>query len=490
MRIVVGAIKHETNTFSTTRTSLASFREQGLLERDEVLHTLEGTNTEVGGFIRAAEAEGFDLYPTLHASAMPGGMVTNSAFTYLLDHLTRSIEDAGECDGILLALHGAMVAEGHDDGEGTILQAVRTRVGPAVPIVSTLDLHANITRLMVHSADILVGYDEYPHTDMAERGEEAGRLLARLVRGEARPTATLEKPQMMPTSQRMITSQPPMREIMALAHLIEDDPEVLNVTVAGGFPLADFAEAGFGVVVTTDNDPKLATERAREVSKLAWELRPGFLGGTVSVDEGVRRALDVREGPVVLVDVADNPATGGPGDGTSLLKGLVHAKVRNAAFATIADPNSVKQAMAAGVGATVTLRIGGKAEPLYGEPLEVTGQVRRITDGQYRQEGPMMTGVLKNMGKTVVLDCNGLEIILCELKQTPTSLEVFRSQGIEPTQKQVLAIKGKGHFRAAFEPIAKEIILAEGEGTCGSERCIRVLPYRKVRRPIFPLDDI
>ena len=489
MRIVIGSIRHETNTFSTVRTDLECFKERSLLE-GEVLYALEGTNTVVGGFIEAAETEDFELIPTLHAGAMPGGVVTREAFDYLLARLLQGVRDAEEFEGILLVLHGAMVAEGHDDGEGAILQAVRETVGPTVPIVSTLDLHANITPLMVRSANILVGYDEYPHTDMRARGKEAGRLIARLVRGEIRPTAALEKPPMMPTSQRMITAQSPMKEIMALAHRIEQDPRVLNVTVAGGFPLADFAETGFGALVTTDNNLELAKKKAKEVADLAWEMRRGFLGGTVSIDEGVQQVLEAVEGPIVLVDVADNPATGGPGDGTSLLRGLVDGKVKNAGFAVIADPDAVERAIAAGVGSRLTLQVGGKAETLYGEPVEVTGQVRRITDGQYRRKGPMMTGVLVQMGRTVVLDCDGLELILCELKQSPYSLEVFRSQGIEPTEKKILAIKGKGHFRAAFAPIAKAIILAEGKGTCGSERCIRGLPYKKVRRPIFPLDDL
>ena len=281
-----------------------------------------------------------------------------------------------------------------------------------------------------------------------------------------------------------------MADIMRMAHEAEQDPSVLNVTVSGGFPLADIAEAGFSVLVTADGNPDVAVKKANEIASFAWEQRHKFLGGTLSVEEAVRRAIDASGGPILLVDVADNPATGGAGDGTSLLRELVMNGVEDAAYAVIADPEAVHQAVAAGLGAMVTMRVGGKAEQLYGEPVKVTGEVKHISDGEYRQDGPMMTGVLKQMGKTVVLDCAGLELIMCELKQSPTSLQVFRSQGIEPTEKKIVAIKGKGHFRAAFGPIAKSILLAEGEGTCGSERCIRRLPYVKVRRPIFPLDDL
>lgn len=489
MRIAVGAISHETNTFSTVLTDLESFRQRGLYRGEDIFDNFAGTNTEVGGFLQGAETHGLDLIPTVCASAMPGGIVTSRAFRCLLDELVERIQRAGSIDGVLLALHGAMVTETHDDGEGAVLRAVREVVGQA-PVVATLDLHSNTTPLMVDSADILIGYDEYPHTDMAARGAEAAHLIAALGRREIHPTPALRKLPMIPTSQRMMTADPPMADIMQMAHEVEQDPIVLNVTVSGGFPLADIAEAGFGVLVTTDANRDMALGGASQIASFAWEQRHKFLGGTLPVEEAVARAVDASQGPIVLVDVADNPATGGPGDGTSLLRELVARGVEDAAFAVIADPEAVHQLVAAGLGATVTLRVGGKVEKLYGEPVQVSGEVKNISDGEYRQDGPMMTGVLRHMGKAVVLDCAGLELIICELKQSPTSLQVFRSQGIEPTEKKILAIKGKGHFRAAFGPIAKSILLAEGKGTCGSERCIRRLSYKKVHRPIFPLDDI
>ena len=265
----------------------------------------------------------------------------------------------GPLDGVLLALHGAMVTEIDDDGDGYILQVVREIVGPDVPVVATLDLHANISPRMVELADVLIGYDTYPHIDMAERAEEAPSVLARLMRGEIRPTPALRKPPMLPTSQRMTTGRMPMRALIERAHVMEEDPRVINVTIAGGFPLGDNPDAGFGVVVTTNNDPELAAELANELATEAWSLRDGFLGGVATFEHAAEliHSLDSEEdlnmpvsGPLVLVDIADNPWTGGPGDSVELVRFLFAERVRRRRVALVRDPEVVQQAIAAGPG--------------------------------------------------------------------------------------------------------------------------------------------
>ena len=265
LRVAAAQLSHETNVFSSQPTDFNAFLASGLHVGREAITSGLDTNSEFGGFISGAATQGFDLLPILAVWATPAGMVTAEAIERLSGMLVAGLREQmldGPVDGVLLALHGAMVTEIDDDGEGFLLQTVRDTVGPGVPIVTTLDLHANISPRMVELADVVIGYDTYPHIDMAERGEEACAVMARLLRGEIRPTSVLRKPPLLPTSQRMTTGRMPMRSIIERAHTMEEDPRVINVTIAGGFPPSDTADAGFGIVVTTHDDPELAADQA------------------------------------------------------------------------------------------------------------------------------------------------------------------------------------------------------------------------------------
>jgi microcystin degradation protein MlrC len=341
---------------------------------------------------------------------------------------------------------------------------------------------------MVDFADILVGFDTYPHIDQRERGREAADLLLKMIAGEITPVAELAKPPMLPTSQNMPTNREPMKSIMAEAHGIEARPAVLNVTVAGGFPPADVAEAGFGVIVTTNNDAALARRYADELARFAWNRREEFLGGVASWEEAIRALQAIEHGPLVLVDIGDNPWTGGPGDSSELLRFLLAYDVHDAALALIKDPESVEQCVVAGVGHEVELRLGGKTDRLHGDPMLLTAEVRMLSDGEYINAGPMHAGVRVKLGKTAVIVCNGIEVLVTTHAETPIDLNIFRSHGIEPTKKRVIALKGKGHFRASFEPIAERVVLVEGPGITGAD--LSRLTFEHIRRPIWPLDDV
>jgi len=505
-RVAAAQIAHETSAFSAVKTDITAFAASGIQLGQDVIETARETNTEFGGFITGAAVEGFDLIPILAVWATPSGLVTTEAIghlTGLLGDGLRRVMSEGPLDGILLALHGAMVTEVDDDGDAYVLQTVREIVGPDMPLVATLDLHANISPRMVELADVLIGYDTYPHIDMAERAEEATSVLARLMRGEISPTPALRKPPMLPTSQRMTTGRMPMRALMERAQVIEEDPRVINVTIAGGFPLGDNPDAGFGVVVTTNDDPDLAAELANELAAEAWSLRDGFLGGVASFENAAEliHSLDSEEevnmpvsGPLVLVDIADNPWSGGPGDSVELLRFLFAERVEGAAIALVRDPEVVRQAIAAGPGGKIAVSLGGKTDRLHGEPLAVRAHVKLLSDGRYINDGPMMTGLTVDLGPTALLLCepaSGLsappvEVLVTTRAETPVDLNIFRCHGIEPTRHRVLGLKGKGHFRAAFEPIARRVVLVEGPGTTGAD--LSRLTFRKVRRPIWPLD--
>ena len=483
MRIIIGSISHETNTFSNVPTRLSDFK----LQIDgEIVETHKGARTIGSAFLKVAEEQDIEVVPTLWANAQPSGLVEASAFNWLLDNLVERVKVAGKVDGVLLHLHGAMAAEGCDDPEGRILEALREVVGESVPIVSTLDMHANITEMMVAKANVLVGYDTYPHVDGYERGLEAANILARILRGEIVPTMAMRKPPMITSPQVQKTSYPPMKDVMSIAHKMEEDNRVVNVTVAAGYPFADFEFIGTTTVVTTNNDKELAQKLADELASYFWKNRRAFLADVVPVREAVEEAMRAPEGPIVLADLADNPGGGAPCDGTVILRTLLELDAQNALVAVIADPEAVSKAIEAGVGNALTMKIGGKTDSLHGEPVEVTGTVKLVFDGHFVPGGPMGTGLETDMGRTVLLRCGGVDIILTEKRYAPTSLTLYQSLGIEPTEKKIIVVKSAVHFRAAHEPIAKRIIEVDAPGIHGVR--LAAFNYKKVRRPVFPLD--
>jgi microcystin degradation protein MlrC len=484
-RVVVGSISHETNTFSSVPTKLGDFKVQ--LDK-EIVDTHRGARTICSAFLKVAEEQEFEVIPTVWAGASPSGLVEASAFNWLLDKLAARVPSGGRLvDGILLHLHGAMAAEGCDDVEGRILEVMRGIVGNRTPIVSTLDMHANITETMISNADVLVGYDTYPHIDGYERGLEAAKIMARILRGEIVPTMAMAKPPMITSPQVQKTSYPPMMDIMKQAHNMEEEDErIVNVTVAAGYPFADFEFTGTSIVVTTNNDMKLAQYKADELSAYLWRRRRSFLADVTPVEEAVEEAVKTSAGPVILADLADNPGGGAPCDGTIILQALLKTGAVDALVAVIADPESVAKAVEAGVGSTVTLKVGGKTDRLHGDPVEMTGTVKTISDGRFMPTGPMATGLETSIGRTVLLRCVGVDVILSEKPYAPTSLALYRSLGIDPEDKKIIVVKSAVHFRAAHEPIAKRIIEVDAPGIHGAR--LAAFNYKKVRRPIFPLD--
>lgn len=486
LRVITGSISHETNTFSNVKTGLEKFKERIFLLGEEMFGAFAGKHTIGSAFMEVAGEAEFELIPTVWAGATPQGLVTDEAFDFMLGRIIDGIKSAGDVDGVLLHLHGAMVVESHDDPEGYVFRAIREVVSKKVPIISTLDLHANISKAMIDEANVLVGYDCYPHTDRYDRGLEAARIMADVLKGRIIPTMVMEKPPMMPSTQRQKTSYYPMDALLNLAHKMEEDEEVINVTVAAGFPFSDIEHAGMSMVVTTNNDLELARDKARELSKLAWNLRRHFLAEVVPVREAVAEAIQAAEGPVILADYADNPGGGAPCDGTAILEELLSKGAENTVLALIADPEAVEKATKAGGDKTVTLKIGGKTDSLHGKPLEVTGEVRVISDGKFTSKGPMGTGMEVNLGRTVVFRSCGIDIIITEKRFQPTTLELYRSLGIEPGEKKIIVVKSAVHFRASHEPIAKKIIEVDAPGIHSAR--LSAFRYRKLRRPIFPLD--
>ena len=486
MRLFVAMMSHETNTFSNIPTDRAQFEARNLHYGGEILEAYRGTGTCLGGMIEAAARRGATLIPSVAAAASPAGLVTKDIYAHVKERMLRDLEAAGRVDGVLLDLHGAMVPEGLDDGEGDLIEAVRRAVGPSVPIAVTLDFHGNLSEAMARGADLLHGYKTYPHVDMAERGIEAAERLIDVVGRRVRPTAALRKPPLLPPLGNQGTARGPMRRLYDLAARMEKDPKVVSISIFAGFPLADIPDAGFGVYVVTDDDQALADRLADEIALTAWKHRHEFIHTALPVEAAVAKALASPATPVVLADMADNTGGGAAGDGTEILRELCRVGARSAVVACLWDPKAAAQCAQAGVGARVTLDVGGKVDERHGAPLRVTGIVRTLSDGRFVHKGPMARGLPGRLGTTAVLDVDDVKVILISYRWQTLDPEMIRFVGIDPLERKIVVVKSTIHYRAAFEPIAGEIIEVDAPGLSSSN--LGRFDFKRIRRPIFPLD--
>jgi microcystin degradation protein MlrC len=492
LRIAVAGFEHETNTFASRKATYDDFVRDWFHRGDE-LRQLCDTNTVPGGFVGAIEASpDLELVPLLHAGATPGGLITADAVERIEGEILEGLRQS-KPDAVILCLHGAMVTELSDDGEGQMLRHVREIVGPSVPVVAVLDLHANLTQAMVDLADVLVPYNTYPHVDMAERGEEAVRLAVQIARSEVKPATGYVKLPIAPVTPKQFSGAEPTKSIMDKAFEIETRPGVLNAAVCFAFAYADTPHVGMGILVTTNDDQTTADQFASELANLIMERHQEFRPDLISVEEAVHTAIAEPEGPVILADLGDNPGGGSACDGTALLWALLDLGADNAAVALIADPDVVGQAFKKGVGGELTTALGGKTDELHGFPIPITATVLSLSDGRFVYEGPMNTGAEDSLGRTAVLACQGrhggtVEVIVCENRVQPYDAAIFRSQGIEPTKKKILVVKSMVHFRGGIGPLARKIIEVDTPGLTSMD--LNRFSYTKLRRPMWPLDEI
>lgn len=485
LKILVGGIYHESHSFSSESTNLDSFRKVLLLEGDEVIKKLRGTVSEMAGFIDGAENFDFEIIPTLWAWSVSTAPVQADALDHLIDTVHQRFQKENNIDGILFALHGAMVAEQALDGDGYILSKLRKLAGDKIPISITLDLHANISELMVEKADIIVGYDTYPHVDQRERGFQAAELIVKTINGQIKPVMAFEKPPIAIVPQKQLTDSLPMKELISLAHQSEAQTEILSVMIAGGFTYSDVPEMGPTILVVADNNLELARSHAEKIAGRLWELKEEFIPHLPNVKEAVSEAIKSEAYPVILADVGDNIGAGTPGDSTFILRELIEQNAENAVV-IIADEESVEEAMNVGVGQPVKLFVGGKVDKLHGEPISITGKVKLISDGIFLNRGHMRDGIIEDMGRTAVVESGGVKIVLTEIKMPPWNLEQLRSVGIEPSNQKIIALKSAVAFRAAYEPIAGKIIEVNSPGLSATD--LTKLDFKNIRRPIYPLD--
>lgn len=488
--VLTAEFSHESNTFSRCPADYAAFEDRGISLGDKAVAERGEANTPIAGFLDVGRPAGWRVIHAISAAAQPSGPVTRDAYDRIAGVIVEAAKaHAGSIDGVLLGLHGAMVTEFCEDGEGELLERLRAVLGRDVPIGITLDPHANVTRKMTELADIVVSYKTYPHVDVRETARLAAGIMRRTLAGEIKPvTLRIDRP-MLEEVNGGRTDIGPMVERIAKAKAYEKEAEVFAVSVNGGFGNADIEEVGPTILVTCQGDFERHRAFAEGLAEDIWQRRFEKITPFLSVEEAVAEASAYAgtSGPLIIADYADNPGGGGYGDATGLLGAMIAADLKDACFGPIVDPETAAVLRRAEPGATVSVQLGGKVDPaIGGGPLALTGTVVSVSDGAYVGDGPMMGGLHASWGPCAVLRVGDIEILVTTIRAQMNDLQQFRAFGIDPAAKRVVGLKSMQHFRAAFEPIAGKVIVCDCGALCTPD--LTKLPYRRVRRPIFPLD--
>lgn len=483
MRFAIGQLVHETNTFASGITDVATFRQQEWLHGEDIIRAHTGVRSYIGGMIDKGKELGAELVPTFSAVAYPSGIIEEDTWEQLKQNLVASLKAAGEFDAICLSLHGAGVAQHRAQIEEDLMRCLRQEFGEELPIGAALDLHGNLNEAFVQAADLLLGVNLYPHTDEYDRGAEVIQRMFELVSGRIKPVMHLTRlPLLVPTS---TTNQGPAAEVNRLCEEWEARPGILDCTFFHGFPYTDTPYVGASVLVTADGDDKLAKEAADEVANQIWARREAFMQKHPSPDTGIRTALAAEGQPVVINETSDNPGAGTPGDGTYLLAALLAANQPHTCFGMLYDPEAARMAHEAGPGATIQLRLGGKTDQLHGQPVEAEAYVKAVTDGSFIRTSPMGAGSLIRMGRSARLVIGNVDVIVCSKRAQVMDDEIFRLHGIDITRYKLVCLKSSQHFRAFFEQHAARILTVDSPGL--STLDVTTFRYQQLPGHVYPL---
>jgi microcystin degradation protein MlrC len=484
MRIGIIALLQESNTFIGQPTALAHFEQELLVTGEAVRERLAGTHHEVAGMFHALEEEGAEAAPIFAGRAVPFGVIEAAAIETLFEMMFTALDKAGPLDGILVAPHGATVSEPYSDVDGHWLGELRRRVGPGVPIIGTLDPHANLSQAMVGACDALIAYRTNPHLDQRARGIDAGRLMVETLRGKASPTMAAAFPPLAINIERQHTAEEPCRSAYEMADEQLSHDKLLFNSILLGFPYADVPEMGSSTIAVTNADPDLAQRLAFELARHLWDRREEFAGQFITIDEALDKAASLR-GPVCLLDMGDNIGGGSPGDGT-LLAAAIHERELEKSFVCLCDPDAVSQAQAMGEWGAGKFRVGGKTDSRHGVPLQVDATVVGLYDGQFEEPQPRHGGFTKiDQGPTAVIRTDGgLTVMLTSRRTPPFSLRQLTAHGLIPHDFQLLVAKGVNAPVAAYKEVCKHFIRVNTPGCTTAD--IETLSYERRRKPMFP----
>ncbi|GHH03668.1 M81 family metallopeptidase [Pseudodonghicola xiamenensis] len=479
-RIAIGGFLHETNTFAPSKATYDDFAHGGgsgrMMRGAEIIETFRDVNAAISGAIREGEAQGWNLRPTLFCATSPSAHVTEDAFERIASEMIDRIVAELPLDGVFLDLHGAMVTEHHDDGEGELLTRLREKLGKDIPIVVCLDLHANVTAKMFDMADVLESYRTYPHVDMAETGLRGARALGRMLTGP-KPEKAMRIAPFLTAIAWQCTHADPARDLYAKLEELSGQDRDMSFNM--GFPAADFPECQMTVLAYGPG----ADEAADKMMEAIEAAEPAFKGKVWTPEEGVAEAMRLaaepgRQGPVVISDTQDNPGAGADSNTTGMIRAMAKLGAKGA-IGNLYDPEAAQAAHAAGVGATVTLTIGGQSGVEGDAPFTGDFLIEALSDGNFEAKGPYFRGKVMNMGPSACLKLGDLRIALVSAKAQMADQEMFRQVGIEPTEEPILIVKSSVHFRADFEPIASHLMVCAAPGPMAVDPAL--LPWQRLR---------
>lgn len=484
MRIAIASIIQESNTFSPVKTRLADFSP---IFGPKARAKHEGRATEMGGFIEVLRRANCQISPVCAAWAITAGPMPRADLQQLAGKFQQELARVARPQALLIALHGAQAAQGCDDVSGHLLRKARQVLGPRVPIVVTLDLHANVTRLIVSESTALVGYETYPHVDMFESGVRAAELALKIIAGEAEPAMAFRKIPMIVPAENMQTTSGPFHDVVESARRWERAGKIERASVFGVQPWLDVKEMGCSIVTVANGDPAEAEKCATSLAKLFWDSRQAFSVQLTPPDEAIRQAVATAGGPIVFSESADSTGSGSPGDSTNVLRCLLAANLAECSALFLVDPEAVQRAIAVGVGNTLTTSIGGKFDRRNSRPVKVTARVRLLSDGRWTPWGRGYNpGIEVCMGRAAVLEIGSVTVLVAERAAMTVDPALYRSHGIEPTRMKIVVVKSPNGFRAEYEPMAKKIFLLDTPGVSSAN--LLALPFKKIPRPMFPFD--
>ncbi len=488
MRVGIIGLLHESNTFIAKKTTLRHFEQDILLTGLAIKERFEPTTHELGGFFAGLAQESIDPIPIFAARALPYGPVTADAFRHLVEMMLSEVASAGQLDGILAAPHGATVCESNRDADGYWLMQLREQTGESMPIIGTLDAHANLSQKMVDATNALVAYRTNPHLDQFDRGVEAARLMSKMLRGDVHPVQHAEFPPMAINIERQMTSEPHLASLYRTLDTSRQQTGVLSNSILLGFPYADVEEMGSSVVVVTDNDATLAADQARMLSQQMWQQRDRLNGQFISMNDAVQQAMALA-GPVCLLDMGDNVGGGSPGDSTHLVHVIRESDVTSALIC-IFDPQSVQESVTAGIGASVNLQIGGKTDDQHGTPLAGIFTVRGIYEGRFT-DTQIRHGAITHydQGRSAVVQSRDgkITVLLTSKRTPPFSLVQLTSCGLDPANFHIVVAKGVNAPVAAYKPVCRDLIRVNSPGCTTAD--MTHLSFEHRREPMFPFDD-
>jgi microcystin degradation protein MlrC len=490
MRIAIGGISHETSTFIETPTTLRDFEQGfGIYRGPQIVERFRGANICTGGFLQGAQRHGFEPAPLLWTFAYPSGLICRADYETLKGEFIarlRAADQQQRLDGALLDLHGAMVVEGLDDGDGDLIESVRQALGPDRPIVVTQDLHGNHTPRRVAAATAIVGFDTYPHVDMAERGREAADLIVRTLRGEIRPAMALRQLPLFWGTRCQVTAHPPMDEVLRRVHEIERRPGMLSMTVSTGFQWADVPDVGSSVIAVADGDAALARAAADELGDWIWAHRERWYHPPMTVREALAAGERAGRFPVILADHGDNTGGGAPGDSTELLRTFIEMRLRDALLLYMVDPQVALAARTIGAGGRYQGPLGGQSAPIQGPPVLMDAEIVAVSDGGFAYDGPMYAGLTGTMGPSAWLRQDGVSVVVVTKREQPLDPAFARTLGIDCAGMRYIGVKSSAHFRSGFERLAGSIFNVDAAAILTHD--FSKLPYRKRTRPVFPVE--